>query len=170
MFKKSILYSVVLGAVFSAGIFAHPEFEEEEKPKWSEKKIFQRHNSGMQNRDGMQTIGGLRRALSQLDLDDEQQKLLKTLREDNKQKLQATRSEIRPLKKQMHNLLSSDNIDEAAVKDLSRQIADKKSEQMLLMASIRQQAIAILSDEQKADLEEMRSKRLQKMKKMNSHG
>jgi len=85
-----------------------------------------------------------------------------TTKESNKETMQARHAVMKPLRKQMHELLSADNVDEAAVKELSIQIAESKADNLILMASIKKQAIAILTDEQRAKLEEMKIRGEQK--------
>ena len=150
------------GFVFSGSAIAHPASDDGEAKMKHSKKMHRQHGSDM---GGMR---GLRRAFAQLDLTEQQQELLKSLKETNKGSMQAAKSSMKPLKKQMHELLMADDIDEAAVKGLSIQMAERKADHMIMMASIKKQAIAILTDEQRAKLKKMKEKRQEKMKRHHS--
>lgn len=163
MLKTTTLLAAVLTMTLSTSVTAHPDRGSDKNQRVFKQKMHKQHERGMRGMDG------LRRAFAHLDLSEEQKASLKSLKQNNKETMTAVRESILPLKKQMHELMSADDLDEAAIRDLSARIADKKTDQMILMASIKKQAIAILTDEQKAELKQMKEKRMQKRKQRRSH-
>jgi len=146
------------GFVLSGNVIAHPDSESGEHKVKHMKKMHKKHG-----RD-FGALRSLRRAFGHLDLSDEQKDSLKSLKENNKDTMKASKVAMKPLKKQMHELLSAESLDETAIKDLSIQIAEKKADHMILMASIKKQAIALLTDEQRVELKKMKQKREKKMR------
>jgi|GEM_PF-4634341 len=148
-----------IGLVLSSAAFAYSDSEEGERSYKHKMKMHKMHDQGMRSMGG---FGKLRHAFSQLDLSDAQRDELKALKQNNSESINAGKEAIYPMKSQMKELLMADEIDETAVKDLAVQIAEKKADQMLLIASIKKQAIAILTDEQRTELEQMKEKRQRK--------
>jgi periplasmic protein CpxP/Spy len=152
------------GLVLTGSAIAHPDNEERTV---SQKHMKKKHREHRHDMGGMHR---LHRAFQHLDLSGEQKDSLKSLKESNKDTMIAAKSSMKPLKKEMHELLMAEDIDEASVRNLSVQIAEKKADHMIMMASIKKQAIAILTDEQRAELKKMKEKRDTKMKRHHSKG
>ncbi|TQV88780.1 Spy/CpxP family protein refolding chaperone [Aliikangiella coralliicola] len=160
--KKSAVVGALFGLLMSATAQAHPEFEGDgfdgdNFRSNASKERMHRHGPGF-------GLRGLRHAFSHLDLSDEQKSALKSLKNSNKETIQAGREAMRSLKKEMKALLMAETIDEAAVKSLSTTIAAQKADQLILFANLKKQAIALLTDEQKAQLDEMKAKRQERMR------
>ncbi|WP_196140049.1 Spy/CpxP family protein refolding chaperone [Aliikangiella sp. G2MR2-5] len=107
---------------------------------------------------------GFKRMLAHVGLTDEQKSQIHQLKESNKEAVEARHEKIHELKMQIHQLLKGDEIDRQAVKNLSYQVADLKVEQAIMHAGLKKQVLAMLTDEQKSKMEEMKKKRIERMK------
>ncbi len=114
---------------------------------------------------GMHRAGGLHHALKQLNLTEEQKSTLKSLKESNATGREEKRATMEKLHQEMAELLHADTIDEAAIKALSAKLADLRAEEMIFHAKMRQQVMSILTEEQKAQLKQMKQKRVERMKR-----
>ena len=153
--KKSILTSALLSLLISGTAFAKAHDNDDVEVQMYEHKMQHRHQR-MKNH--------MRHAFAHLDLSDEQHSAIKALKESTKETAKTRRGLMKQLRKQMHGLMKAETIDESAIRSLSVQIAEVKAEQMITHANFRQQAVAVLNDEQKAKLETMKAKRIQRMK------
>ncbi len=152
--QTKTLYSLILTATFSLG-FVQNTFAFEHHGKSFEREI-KRELGGMHF---------MKRAFAKLDLSEDQKAQLKVLKESGKNGNEQTREQIIDLKLKIKGLLSADVIDEAAVKSTSMELASLKSSQAIKHAKMRKQALAILTDEQRAKFEQMKNKRKMRMKK-----
>ena len=153
--KSKTLYSLILATTFSLGLAQNTyAFEDHGKPCEREMK---REFGGMHF---------MKRAFAKLDLSEDQKAQLKTLKESGREGNEETREQIVDLKLKVKELLSAEEIDEAAVKSSSMELASLKSSQAIKHAKMRKQALAILTDEQRAKFEQMKNKRKMRMKKM----
>ncbi len=135
MIKNKLIFTAFVCLIVSGNIFAQDKFG------------FGRDNRPMEL---------MRKVFSRLDLSEEQKQSIWLIRSENQDSMQSIKSSIRPLKQQLHNILSAENVDEMAVKVLTAEIAELKSDQIILMSSIKKQIFALLNDVQKTKLEKMK--------------
>lgn len=100
------------------------------------------------------------RHLSKLDLTDQQQSDIKSLIKSGIEESKTQRESLNEMHGQMKKLMDTDAIDEAAIKALSAEMANIKSDLAILRLNKKQQVAALLNDEQRAKLKEMRHKRM----------
>lgn len=156
MMKKSLLTFALLGTLFTAAPAAMAQGSGDPELDLFEHKM-QRHHE----RKRFQIM----RALSALDLSDEQKASIKSIKESNQATAEASREQGRSIRKQVRQALKDDVIDETNVKVLVAQAAELRAEQMIRLANVKKQIFATLTDEQKAKLEKMKQKRIAKMKR-----
>ena len=119
---------------------------------------------------------GIEKLVDKLDLSDEQAAEIKAIREqakserlDRKDAMADRYEHRRELMDAVHNGAS-----EREVRKLVEQQNEQRLEQILARAEVHQQMLAVLNDEQRVELEELREKRLEKMdrkmkKRLKSH-
>ncbi|TQV73736.1 hypothetical protein FLL45_12765 [Aliikangiella marina] len=105
------------------------------------------------------------RALSALDLSDDQKATIKSIRDSNQATAEANRETGKALRQQIRQALQEEVVDEAGVKVLVAQAAELRAEQMIRMAHVKKQILATLTDAQKVKLEKMKQRRIAKMKR-----
>jgi len=105
------------------------------------------------------------RELSKVDLTDEQRTEIKALIKNGMEANQPKRQQIRTLHMQMQTLRKAETLDEQAVRDISTQIAGIKSDLLVAQHKNRQAINALLTDEQRQKLKEMKAKRKEKGRK-----
>lgn len=101
----------------------------------------------------------IHRAIDQLDLSEDQKASIAALRESHQASRQSHRESMKNLRQQKRELKRSSPVDEAAIRSLNQQIAELKSEQEIHRAKAREEVKALLTEEQKAQLEEIRKNR-----------
>ncbi len=99
------------------------------------------------------------RKLSKLDLSDAQKTEIESLIADGIKSTKSQRETLKSMRHQMKALLQADNVDETAIRSLSTELANVKSELMILKLNKRQQIASLLNDEQKSKLGKMKSNR-----------
>ncbi len=123
-----------------------------------------RENSYGEKR-GHRSKNFIRHAFAKLDLTDEQKASIKSIKQSEMQKNEATREQLIDLKLEMRKQLKADNVDEAQVKALSAQVSELKADLTISRAKAKKQMIALLTEEQQAKLKKMTDKRRERMKK-----
>lgn len=91
-----------------------------------------------------------------IDLTEEQQQQLDTLREAEFEKLEPLRKEMQALRDEMHQVLESSPIDEGKLRQLAREKADKKVDMKIARKEFHDKVAEILTPEQMAQLKERR--------------
>jgi Spy/CpxP family protein refolding chaperone len=118
------------------------------------------HGSAGKNMQRGQRRMNMKRAmhhLSHLDLSEQQKIDIKAAIKDGMQAAQTKRETIAPLRQQMRDLGKADVIDESAIKALSLEIANVKSDLMILHLAKKRQIGELLTEEQRAKLAEMKA-------------
>jgi len=118
------------------------------------------------------TVKRILRHLEPLDLSKEQVESVKQIVKSGKEQAKTLRKKLKAQHKQLKMLGKSDVIDEQAIRDTSQQIARIKSDLMILHMNKKQQVRALLNEQQKVKLEEMKQQRRtmkQKHKEMKDH-
>ncbi len=91
-----------------------------------------------------------------LDLSDDQQQQLQTLRDQHQQEQQALRTEMQTSRDQMRATAKASDADEASIREAVQQHAEVKTRMMIAAAKHRQQMAAVLTVEQQQKFEQLR--------------
>lgn len=102
-----------------------------------------------------QLAGTIRR----LDLDADQEAAIRALFEENREDLEANRQASRAVREDVQALLEADRLDEDALADLARREGELAEERILLSGTLASQVLAELTDDQRAELQAIRSER-----------
>jgi len=141
---------------FSTTVFAGSQYRENQK--------MERYQKG-EPKINMQRI---MRHLSKLDITDEQRASIKALLKKQMETNKPKHQQLKTFRMQMKELKKADTLDEQAVRKTSSQIAQLKSDLMISRHKNRQAVKALLSDEQRQKLEEMKAKRKDRKKEGNN--
>lgn len=117
------------------------------------------HGGGEFRKRGMRRMN-MKRAmhhLSHLDLSEQQKIDIKAAIKDGMQAAQAKRESIAPLKEQLRELAKAETVDASAIKALSAQIADVKSDLMIMHIAKKREIGELLTEEQRQELAEMKA-------------
>jgi len=96
--------------------------------------------------------------LKKIGASEEQLVDIKSIHESGKELREIKHQEIKTIRSQIKDITKQDVIDEVVLRELLASVADKKADLMMMHLSNRHQIEAILNDEQKAKLEQMRQK------------
>jgi protein CpxP len=110
------------------------------------------------------------RALHQLDLSDEQKDALKALRESKKDAVQANREQVRDAKKALREEMQTEQVNLDAVRTLAGDVGAVEVELAVFRASMKNQMMKILTEEQRAELQEMAQKRQERVEQWKTEG
>ena len=105
-----------------------------------------------------QLAGTIRR----LDLSADQEAAIRDLFEDNREDLEANRQASRAVREDVQALLAADTLDDEALADLARREGELAEERVLLSGTLAAQVLAELNDDQRAELQALRSEREQR--------
>lgn len=101
----------------------------------------------------------LAHAVQRLELSTEQEDTIRAIFAANRDDLKANFEAGRALKEEMRDLLSAEVLDEEALADIAVREGSLAEERVLLTVGVAAQVLAELTDEQKAELQAMRSER-----------
>ncbi len=96
--------------------------------------------------------------IERLELNEEQEKQVRSIRDSYHPKVEALRDKMRDNRKQLRETMHADTIDQAKVKQLAQQIGDLKTDKIILRAQMRNEFHKVLTKEQ-----------LEKMKNSKGH-
>jgi protein CpxP len=99
-----------------------------------------------------------------LDLTDDQRAQLRKIREARQNEFKAAGEKLRAAREGMRQLLTADNINEAAIRSKAAEVAAAEAEVAILNARVRQESLQILTSEQQQKLKEFREQRGAQMK------
>lgn len=102
-----------------------------------------------QQNDQEQFVPGQGRMMAMLDLTDEQQTALTTMRTEHMKQCQPLRNEMNEMRARMHTLQTADKADMKVINQQIELMSDKRTELMKLRATHRQQVRAMLTDDQR---------------------
>lgn len=102
-----------------------------------------------------QLAGTIRR----LDLSADQEAAIRDLFGDNRDDLEANRQASRAVREDVQALLETDTLDDDALADLARREGELAEERILLSGTLASQVLAELTDDQRAELQVIRSER-----------
>ena len=106
----------------------------------------------------------LQKARQRLDLSEEQKTSVKALFESNREAMQADRQTLREAREALRLETQSETFDEAAIRQLSARVHDTETDMAVARASLHNQVMQLLTEEQQAELNEMRAERQDRMK------
>ncbi|NVK22152.1 MAG: Spy/CpxP family protein refolding chaperone [Kangiellaceae bacterium] len=96
--------------------------------------------------------------MKKLELTEEQRSQVEALHDSKSGQMQALQSQMKDVKKQLHQAMKSDSFDAGLVRTLLHRQADLKADMMVQKNSHRQQMKTILTAEQQAKMHEIKSK------------
>ena len=108
--------------------------------------------------------GGMRFVMYKLDLNDDQEQAIKQLFEEQKDRAQAKRDEMRDIRQALRKQIQSTSYDPNQVRQLAEQQAAIKTELTVQRADTMHKVREQLSAEQIARLDEMIDRRMERMK------
>jgi periplasmic protein CpxP/Spy len=136
-----IAASIVVAALMASTIFAHPGFGP--------------GRSGMM----MRRMGPP--LLQQLQLSGDQQAQIKSIFTNGRENIQPLAQQLREKNAALRETTRSQPFDETQVRSQAQEIADLQAQLMVSRAQMMNQVLAVLTDEQKARLSELRAQRMQ---------
>ena len=98
----------------------------------------------------------LERLTRRLDMSDEQRAGIEAVLDNSREQMAKLRDEMRANRAQLRDLTGQSGFDEDAVRGVADKQGDLKAEMIVLRARQRSEMKALLSDEQRAQLDEMR--------------
>lgn len=111
---------------------------------------------------GPKELAPVMHALRALDLSDDQRAQIKGKLADSAPQIQENHQQIRDLRKQLHEGLASGTLDAGSVQTTAEQIGDLVAENVATAMSLAADVRTVLTDEQIAELDEMRSQRMER--------
>lgn len=116
----------------------------------------------------------LKRMQKHLDLTAEQTQKIQAIHDKYRSKSEALHKQVQPLRKQLHEALTSGSAKRSDVEQLMRKMADLRIEMQLLHFDRHTEVNAVLTPAQQKKMKERMQKHMQKMEKMQkkhgSHG
>lgn len=99
--------------------------------------------------------------LQQLQLSDDQRAQIQTIFSGARENIQPLAQQLREKHAALMDMARAQPFDETSVRSQAKEIADIQAQLMVARTQVRNQVLAILTDEQKARLSELRAERLQ---------
>jgi protein CpxP len=106
----------------------------------------------------------IKKMTTHLNLSKDQQTQMKKIHDEAKPQREAIKSKIKPLKEELHSLLSSDFVDKAKVRSKMEEISKFKIDMKMIMIDERIKINQLLTPEQKEKHKELMKKHHDKMK------
>ena len=119
----------------------------------------QRGQRGMQ---GMPAVENMMRAIRHLDISDEQQADIRAVMQEMKTEIMPIMEEIKANHLQLRELIKADAYDEGAVAGLAAKEGVLAAERMVISSRALSEVYGYLTDEQRAELEEMAEQRMER--------
>jgi len=119
----------------------------------------QRGPRGMQ---GMPAVENMMRAIRRLDISDEQQANIRAVMQEMKTEIKPIMEETKAGHLQLKELVKADEYDENAVAGLAAKEGDLVAERMVITSRALSEVYGYLTDEQRAELEEMAAQRMER--------
>lgn len=112
----------------------------------------------------------LKRMQKHLDLTAEQTQKIQAIHEKYRGKAEALHKKVQPLRKQLHDALTSGSAKRSDVEQLMRKMADLRIEMQLLHFDRHTEVNAVLTPAQQQKMKERMQKHMQKMQKHTTQG
>jgi protein CpxP len=139
-----IAASIVVAALMASTILAHPGF-------------FGPGRSGMMRRMGPSL-------LEQLQVSGDQQSQIQSIFTDGRETIRPLIQQLREKHAALKEAAQSQPFDETLVRSQAQEIADVQARLIVARAQLRNQVLAVLTDEQKSRLRELRAERLEQFR------
>ena len=110
---------------------------------------------------------GIHHAMSELDLSEDQKQQLADLREAQRASMGDQHEQMRAARKALDEAIHADNVDESAIRAAAKDLAEIEADMAVARARSFQNLKRILTSEQVAKLEELKSRR---QDRMEEHG
>lgn len=107
--------------------------------------------------------------MKKLDLTDAQKEQMKANKEANHASMKQVKQEMKVLKKELHQLMKNEQLDRSELSALLQKQAGLKADMMMQKHAAHKQMQAVLSEEQRVKLKEMRAKSKERYKKHHKH-
>ncbi len=117
---------------------------------------------GQRSMQGMPVVEQLMRSLRRLDLSDEQQASIRGVMQGMKTEIRPIMDEMKAGHMQLRELVKADEYDENAVAGLAAREGDLTAERMVITSRALSEMYGYLTDEQRAELEEMAAQRMER--------
>jgi len=117
------------------------------------------HGAQKTGQHRMMTVKRVLMRLAPLNLSDEQIESVKQIVQTGKEQSKPLKQQLKQHHKQLRTLSRADSIDEQAIRETSQQIGRIKADLMILHLSKKQQIRALLTDQQRAQLETVKEQR-----------
>lgn len=115
-----------------------------------------RHHAGKQ---AMPMVGGMMRAIRQLDLTEQQDEDIRTVMQGMKESIRPVMEQTRAGHMALRELVKADVYDEEAVAVLAAKEGDLAAERVLITSKAMSEVLGLLTDEQRAELDTMAANR-----------
>lgn len=117
---------------------------------------------GQRSMQGMPAVENMMRALHHLDLSDVQQTNVRAVMQEMKAEVRPIMGEMKASHLQLRELVKADVYDENAVSGLAAKEGDLVAERMVITSRALSEVYSYLTDEQRAELEEMAALRMER--------
>lgn len=107
--------------------------------------------------------------MHKLDLTDSQKEQLKAFKETKRESMRSVRAEMKALKKELRQLMQSEELDRGQLANVLQRQASVKAEMMVQKHAAHKNMRSILTDEQRAKMKELREKAQERHQKRHSH-
>jgi protein CpxP len=156
-FIKTILATTLFmsAGLISAGTAFAQDTDYETRKSSSEHR-------GQRSMQSMPMVEKLTRALHRLDLSEEQRTSIKAVMQEMKADIRPIMGDMKAGQLQLKTLINSDVYDEDAVAELARIEGDLAAERIVISSRALADVLGYLSDEQRAELDQMAEKRKQR--------
>lgn len=114
--------------------------------------------------------GGRGNMMKELGLSDEQKEQMKAIGKKNQESMKNLMTKMHESRKKMRDASMNENVDEAAIRALSKEVADTIAELTIQKSKMHKEMQAIMTDEQKAKAKELRAKMQKEMKNRKQCG
>jgi len=150
--KSIVVSALIAGALGLASMTSAMPFGEDSGCGRSDQRMGWGHKRGNRGFN-------LDRMAKKLDLTDDQQSQIEAITADAKSQMNDLRQEMQANRKALRELTQQSLLDEAEVRNVADTQGDLKADMIVLRAQRHAKIAAILTEDQRAQLEEMRGKR-----------
>ena len=122
------------------------------------------HKGKYCNKHGKKSGKRMEKMIKHLDLNDDQAKQVRNIRDSYKVKMSALRNKMKENRKQLREEMHSESIDQNKVKELAQVTGDLKADKIILRAEMRAEINNVLTSEQREKFNKMKEHRGKKYK------
>ncbi|MET1256675.1 Spy/CpxP family protein refolding chaperone [Aliikangiella maris] len=137
---KALLMSLIIGFFSLSTMAGHPE-----------------HQGDRGNHRDMMFY----KIMKKMDLTSEQKSQLKSIRAEYKPLMKENHEQVKAIKKQLKSLLKADVLDESAIRDVHAQMAQYKSNNLIIQTKMKRAMFQVLNEEQQKKFKQLKHKKHQ---------